>query len=77
MHAHRSPDLTSDVVTIIPDNAIALYVGSIADARSFAQVEDDTRPYGMIPIGKHWHLVVWNGRPVWVISSAAHLVPMV
>lgn len=62
--------------TVIPDNTNVLYVTSVIDERSQSQVKTDTRPFGFKPTLKSWHLVLWEDRPLWVMSTDVELKPI-
>lgn len=56
----------------IPDGAQALYMGSHVDGLR-AAMKAKVGPYGYTPKQLVFHLVMWDGKAVWVSSDDAEL----
>lgn len=62
-----------NVITTIPEGAIALYMSSYNDGLAEAIAKKGRGPYGYAPTKVTYHLVLWGERPVWVSSEDAEL----
>lgn len=73
---HDSPHPQARDIGSVLEGTQVLYVSTVVDERSQEQVKNNTRPFGFAPMLKHWHLVLWKGRPVWISSPNVELVPV-
>jgi hypothetical protein len=63
------------VVCNVPDGSRCLYVSRYRDAyQEVAAAALEKGPYGFNRLGLCFHLVLWDGRPVWISSEDAELV---
>lgn len=63
---------SSQVLFSIPEGDVALYMSSVEDKLDKAL--SNQGPYGMHRMALTFHLVLWEGQPVWLSSADVVLV---